>query len=246
MKKILVFISIIILVQAACATSAAPNTTQTAQSATDIAAAWTATPDFTGVINPQGADLYAGPAENYPVIGFVLDNVKIVGQAYNCTWFFVTVPANNLTGWLNATNVSYTVRCADIAASTIPPTPNPTATITRIPSATFTLIPTATRTKTPVPTSKPSGGGSSGGGGQASCPLQDSLTLGNRTGAYGYFTLVGPATINFELPPDQNSSIKVCEGCYDLYVSSSGCGGGGGYMGRICSGFNGWIECVGP
>lgn len=245
MKKVLVFLSLIALIQAACATSTQIGT-QTAQSATDIAASWTATPDFTGLIAPQGADLFAGPAENYPTIGYVLDNVTIIGQAYGCTWFFVNVPSSNLSGWLRADKITYSVRCADVAESTIPPTPIPTATITRIPSATFTLIPTATRTKTPVPTSKPSGGGGSSGGGQPSCPLQDSLTLGNRTGAYGYFTLIGPATINFELPPDQNSSIKVCEGCYDLYVSSSGCGGGGGYMGRICSGFNGWIQCVSP
>jgi hypothetical protein len=244
MKKILVFLSIIVLIQAACATSSQIGT-QTAQSATDIAASWTATPDFTGVIAPQGADLYAGPAENYPITGFVLDNVMIIGQAYGCTWFFVNSPANNLTGWVRADKVSYSVRCADVAASTIPPTPIPSATFTLLPSSTFTLVPTAT--KTLVPTKKASGGGGSGGGGDSvSCPLQDTLTLGNRTGAYGYFTLVGPATIHFELPPDENSSIKVCEGCYDLYVSSSGCGGGGGYMGRICSGFNGWIQCVGP
>jgi uncharacterized protein YraI len=235
MKKILVFLSLIILVQAACATSS-QTSTQTVQSATDIAAAWTATPDFTGVITPQGADLYAGPAENYPIIGFVLDNVKIIGQAYGCTWFFVNSPANNLTGWLRADKVTYSVRCADVPESTIP-----TATLTLFPSATYTLVPTATRTK--APTAKPAGGGG-GGGNKVTCPLQDSMTIGNRTGNYASFELIGPATIYFDLAPDVNTSVPVCEGCYELYIISGGCpGGGSGDMGQICGGFDGWIYC---
>jgi hypothetical protein len=243
MKRILVFLTLLILVQAACITSAGPNTTQTAQSATDIAASWTATPDYTGMITPQGADLYAGPAENYPVIGFVLDNVKIVGQAYGCTWFFVNVPANNLAGWIKADKISYSVACVDIAASTIPPTPVPTATFTLVPSSTFTLVPTATAINTLVPTRKPSSGGG-GGGNTNSCPPQDNMTIGNRTGGYTSFKLVGPGIFYVTLAPDVNTSVKVCEGSYEVYLDSPACGlPAGTDLGNIPSGFDGWIYC---
>jgi hypothetical protein len=69
------------------------------------------------------------------------------------------------------------------------------------------------------------------------------MTIGNRTGAWAPFTLIGPGTFYFDLAPDVNTSVPVCEGCYDLYVNSSTCGGGDDYVGRICGGFDGWVYC---
>ena len=188
MKKIYVFLSLVILVQIACGFSQTQTATQTALSNMLTAAAWTPTPDFTGKLFPGGADLYAGPGENYPKIGLVTDSVKIIGQGYGCSWFLVDLPTDNATGWLRADQITYTIRCADVPGAQIPPTIEPTSTFTLIPSATFTLIPTATFTL--VPTLK--------AGGflpiKNSCYLGSSMTIGNRTGAFADFKLVGPGT----------------------------------------------------
>ncbi|MGA2489534.1 MAG: trypsin-like peptidase domain-containing protein [Anaerolineales bacterium] len=106
--------------------------------------------------------------------------------------------------------------------------------ITSIPSsistATFTL----------VPTSKPGASLPS----QNKCSAESAMTLGNRTGATATFTLVGPGTFYVTLPPDVNTTVAVCEGCYDVYITGGGCGDTAGTkIGHICDGFNGWLQC---
>jgi hypothetical protein len=238
MKKILIFLAIIFLVQAACSLPTAQNAAQTALPDTAIPAASTAAPDFTAKLFPGAAELYAGPGENYPKGGVATGDVTITGQAYGCSWFNVVSSIGNKTGWLRADQITYTVACTDVPAAEIPPTPQPTATYTLSPSATFTLIPTATDTL--VPTSKP---------GVVlppsnSCNAASSMTIGNRTGAYADFKLVGPGIFYVSLAPDVNTQVSVCEGCYDVYIINGACGDASGSMVfRLCDGFNGWIYC---
>jgi hypothetical protein len=119
------------------------------------------------------------------------------------------------------------------------PTDKPTATETLLPTYTFTLEPTFTFTSTPttaapvnfLPT--------------PSCPLQSQILLGNRTGTTAVFTLIGPASFYFTVQPDVANILKVCEGCYDVYLNSTACGESSGeFVGRICDGFDGWFYCT--
>lgn len=238
MKKIIIFLTIIFLVQAACSLPTTQNATQKTLPDTPLPAALTPTVDFTAKLFPGAAELYAGPGENYPKGGVVTGIVTITGQAYGCSWFKVVLSIDNRTGWLRADQITYTVRCADVPAAEIPPTPQPTATYTLGPSATYTLIPTATDTL--VPTSKPGGVLPPSN----SCNATSSMTIGNRTGAYAEFKLVGPGTFYVSLAPDVNNLVAVCEGCYDVYIINGACGDSSGSMVfRLCDGFNGWIYC---
>ena len=230
MKKILICFSLLILVQAACAVFPVQNATQTT--------AWTPTPDLTGKLIPGGASLYAGPGEIYPKIGSVNDTVTIIGQVNVCAWFRVLSTTDNITGWLRADQITFTARCADVPEAQIPPTPQPTATFTLMPSATFTLIPTATFTL--VPTKKSSAPPPV----VNKCNIESAMTIGNRTGAYATFKLVGPGIFYVSLAPDVNTTVPVCEGCYDVYIINGACGDASGTMVfRLCDGFNGWITC---
>jgi hypothetical protein len=238
MKKIFVFLSLAILVQAACALSPIQTATQAALVDTVAAAAWTPTPDFTGKLFPGGAALYAGPGEDYPTLGLVTDAVKIIGQGYGCTWFLVDSPNQNKSGWLKADQLTYTVRCADVPGARIPPTLQPTDTLPLLPTQTFTLIPTATLKL--IPTLKASVPQSPSN----SCNAQSSMVIGNRTGSYADFKLVGPGTFYVSLAPDVNTTVAVCEGCYDVYILNGACGDSSGSMVfRLCDSFNGWIYC---
>jgi hypothetical protein len=191
---------------------------------------FTATPDFTFGTGQTGATLYAGPGEYYPEVTFVYGDVTIIGQAYACAWFKVISTVSSETGWASADQLSYKGKCSDVKIAEIPPTP--------VPLPTFTLIPTATNTL--VPTSKPGAQGPVSN----NCPAQSAMTIGNRTGAYADFKLVGPGTFYVSLPPDVNTSVPVCEGCYDVYILNGACGDSSGSMVfRLCDGFNGWIYC---
>jgi len=199
-------------------------------SATD--AAWTAVPtattaiDYTAHIGVNGAQLYDGPGENYDGRFLFTDKVTIIGQAYNCAWFKIISNADSsMVGWISADKIAYTVHCSDVQAADYPAPP--------LPTETDTLFPTAT--KKPANNIIPPA--------QNSCKPQSAMVIGNRTGATATFTLKGPGTFYVTLPPDKNTTFAVCEGCYDLYFTSSGCGGGGGYAGKICDGFNGWVYC---
>ncbi len=237
MKKIFAILSLAVLVQIACGSSSTLNATQTALSNIVTAASWTSTPNFTGKLFPNGANLYSGPGESYPQIGSVLGTVTITGQAYGCSWFQIVSPTNNGAGWIRANQIIYTVNCADVPGVQIP-TLQPTATLTLITSITFTLIPTETFTLikvakpvAPLPVVN-------------KCNVESAMTIGNRTGATATFTLVGPGTFYVTLPPDKNTLVPVCEGCYDIYITGGGCGDASGtHIGRICDGFNGWLQC---
>jgi hypothetical protein len=236
MKKIFVILSsAVLIILAGCSLLPLQNAVQPAP-------ANTAAPDFTGKLFPAGADLYAGPGENFPKAGQVTDTVQIVGQAYGCSWFFVISPAQSITGWLKAEQITYTVPCADVPGIQIPtvqPTDTlmPSATFTLEPSATFTLMPSPTFTKIP-----PSNAGAPLPP-KNKCNVDSAMTIGNRTGAYANFTLVGPGTFYVSLPPDENTSVPVCEGCYDVYITGACGDSGGGKAFSLCDGFNGWIYC---
>ena len=239
MKKVLIFFLIVFLVQAACTLTPTLNAAPATQAPSTVDDS-TPIPDFTAKIYPGAAELYTGPGESYPKGGVVTGDVTITGQAYGCTWFSVIVLNGNKTGWLRADNLVYTVKCADVPGAEIPVTPQPTATYTLRPSATFTLIPTATNTL--VPTSKPGGGVVPPPSNK--CNAASSMTIGNRTGAYAEFKLVGPGTFYISLAPDVNNLVSVCEGCYDVYIINGACGDASGSMVfRLCDGFNGWIYC---
>jgi hypothetical protein len=83
----------------------------------------TPTLNFTAKISGFGATLYEGPGGSYPIIGPVLADVKIIGQAYDCIWLKVLPSTNGKTGWLKASQVSFTVTCANIPAANIPAMP---------------------------------------------------------------------------------------------------------------------------
>ncbi len=112
----------------------------------------------------------------------------------------------------------------------IPPTPLPLPTFTLIRTATNTLVPTK-KAGIPGPVTN-------------SCPAQSAMTIGNRTGAYATFKLVGPGIFYVSLAPDVNTVVPVCEGCYDVYIINGACGDTSGtIVFRLCDGFNGWIYC---
>ena len=75
--------------------------------------ALTPTPDFTAKTSGRGATLLQGPGESYAAIGPVLADMKIVGQAYACSWLKV-VTSDGKSGWLKADQVTFTVTCSDI------------------------------------------------------------------------------------------------------------------------------------
>ena len=240
MKKLLILLAFLVLVLAACGSpSTTQNPTQDMLSYTATAALWTSTPDFTGKPFLGSADLYAGPGESYPIIGSATGSVKIIGQADGCSWFQVVSLTDNLTGWLRSNQVIYTVQCADVPGAQVPPSPQPTATSTFTPSATFTLIPTATFTLTPPPeTLTPVSS-------QNTCTVESAMTIGNDSGATTTFTLNGPDIYKVTLLPGWNTRVDVCKGCYNIYISSGGCGGtSGSYMGRYCDGAIVWLRCA--
>jgi serine/threonine protein kinase len=194
---------------------------------------FTSTPNFTAGTGLTGVNLFAGPGEFYPETSFAMGDVTVVGQAYGCGWYkVVSISDPSVNGWVRADKITYEGICADLKAVDIPPTPLPSATFTLIPTATFTLVP-KNNTNIPGPASN-------------SCPAQSAMTLGNRTGAYADFKLVGPGTFYVSLPPDVNTTFAVCEGCYDVYIlnGNNGCGyAEGEFMGHICDTFNGWLQC---
>jgi serine/threonine protein kinase len=195
--------------------------------------AFTSTPDYTAQTGPTGVNLFAGPGEFYPETSFALGDVTVIGQAYGCGWYKVVSTSDpTINGWVRADKITYSGYCSDVKAVDIPPTPLPSATFTLIPTATFTLVP-KNNTNIPGPASN-------------TCPAQSAMTLGNRTGAYADFKLVGPGTFYVSLPPDVNTTFAVCEGCYDVYIlnGNNGCGySEGEFMGHICDTFNGWLQC---
>lgn len=193
----------------------------------------TSAPNFRVKTGLTGISLLTGPGESYPEATFIYDDVTVIGQVDGCAWYKVVSVTNpSIYGWVSADKLNYPGNCSDVNLVDIPPTALPSATFTLIPSATFTL----------VPTSKPSSPGQPAN----TCKAQSAMTLGNRTGAYADFQLVGPGTFYVSLPPDVNTTFPVCEGCYDVYIlnGNNGCGyAEGEFMGRICDGFNGWLQC---
>jgi uncharacterized protein YraI len=85
--------------------------------------AQTPTPDFTAKINGRGATLIQGPGESYAAIGPVLADMKITGQAYDCSWLKVVTSTDGKSGWVNANQVTFTVACSDIPPAEIPAKP---------------------------------------------------------------------------------------------------------------------------
>jgi hypothetical protein len=231
MKKIIVIVCILVIAQLACEFSPSPSSTEVTKPERPAAI------DFSANILSGGTDIYAGPGLDYPMIGNISGEVIITGQGYGCTWFQVYSASTGLSGWLSADKIAYTVACADVPGVTIPATLAPSPTKTFTPTITLTLTPTFTLTST----SNTSGfGGSSDPG----CLVQSSMTIGNRTGDYATFILVGPGRFYISLAPDVSNLIPVCEGCYDVYVTSNACGASSGaFVFTLCDGFDGWIYC---
>jgi serine/threonine protein kinase len=209
------------------------NHTPTPSEISALPPASTSTPNFTVKTGLTGITLFTGPGEFYPEATFIYDDVKVIGQIDGCAWYkVVSVTDPSIYGWVSADKLNYQGNCSDVKLVDIPPTPLPSATFTLIPSATFTLAPT---NKPDIP-----------GQPTNNCKAQSAMTLGNRTGAYADFQLVGPGTFYVSLPPDVNTTFPVCEGCYDVYIlnGNNGCGySEGEFMGHICDGFNGWLQC---
>jgi hypothetical protein len=84
---------------------------------------FTHTLDFAAKISGFGGTLYEGPGENYPVIGPVLADVKIIAKVEGCAWLAVTTSTDSKSGWIKANQLTYSVACADIPPAQIPPTP---------------------------------------------------------------------------------------------------------------------------
>jgi serine/threonine protein kinase len=190
----------------------------------------TATPSFTVSSGYTGAMLYTGPGTYYPQVSFIYGDVTIIGQAYACSWYqVVSVDEPGVIGWAQANRLEYKGKCSDVRIVDIPATP--------LPLPTFTLIPTATKKPAANAPSNPPQSSNN-------CNAASSMTIGNRTGAYAEFKLVGPGTFYVSLAPDVNNLVKVCEGCYDVYIINGACGDSSGTMVfRLCDGFNGWIYC---
>jgi hypothetical protein len=195
---------------AASVTSAAATARIVAMTST--AAAWTKTPtptpDFNASISFMGANIYAGPGENYEIIDFTLSDMTILGQAYGCTWFKIVTGDGLTMGWVKADDLIYSVKCSDVDIVDIPPTPLPTATHTPHPTKTNTPRPQPINTLPPPPTPLPP------------CELS-SIEIQNDTGAAMSLILSGPYSYSFWLGTC-TTNISVCPGSYDY--TAYGCG----------------------
>jgi uncharacterized protein YraI len=229
MKRIFVFLSLLILVQAACSLTPSQDATRVAFMQTSIASGWTPTPDLTARLNSGRVNVYAGPGENYALVGSASDTLNITGQGLGCTWLAVASPAQSLTGWVKADQVSFTVSCANLPGAEIPPTPEPTATFTPLPTSTDTPEPTWT----PVPTKKPA---SVPAPNVVDCMVNSNIIIANHSGAPFTLYLSGPAKFTFYLGADDYSTVLVCSGSYDYTVTGSCNGTPASGSGRISDG----------
>jgi hypothetical protein len=235
MKKFLVLVILGVLVLSACGPTPEQKATQTALSYTSTAAAWTPTPDFTAKLGLVGADLFDGPGEVYPNVGFVMDAVTIIGKTSDCAWLWVVSPGNNDTGWIRASEAIFTVSCDTIPQAQIPPTPQPTATSTPVPTNT----PTKTATKTPAPTKKPSSGGAQ----QNTCMVNSNIIISNRSDSPITIYLTGPGKFVFTIGPGEASTVRVCSGSYNYTVYGTCNGASASGSGRISDGDQVYFQC---
>ncbi len=249
MKK---FVAILFLTLSILACNLGQSTslsaTQTALSSTVAAisdhatqAAWTATPssvptaDFTARIGATGADLFTGPNENYSKVANVSGDVTIVGQAYGCEWLKVVSNSNpSDIGWISAEEITYSVQCSDMVAADFPPLP---------PTATMTPLPTSTATETPYPTPTATKKPSSVVPPPVTCQVNSNIIIQNRSGSSFTLSLRGPGNFTFYLGADEYSTVNVCSGTYDYYVSGTCNGSPASGSGKISDGDQVYFVC---
>jgi hypothetical protein len=108
--------------------------TRTETPASTPTATPTSTPTGTSAPAPEAEvksetlNVRAGPGVNYDVVGKTRqgDKVAVIGQASDCAWLMVSVPAGK-EGWVSGggSYVTLNAPCASIPAAAIPPPPTP-------------------------------------------------------------------------------------------------------------------------
>jgi len=95
----------------------------------------TPTPLPKAVVVVDVLNLRAGPGTAYDIVGKVQqgDELKVMGQAYECRWLKVSTPEGS-EGWVSgkAEYVSLNLDCTEISSASLPPTPMPRPTPTAI------------------------------------------------------------------------------------------------------------------
>jgi hypothetical protein len=222
---------------ASTATSVAATAEALAQAATQ--AAWTPTPtstpaiDYTAHLGSAGANIFNGPGEEYSSILLTTDLVTIVGQAYQCAWFkIVSNTDSNMTGWVSAEKLVYTVQCSEVQEATYPPAPLPTSTDTPIPP-TNTPLPPPTKTSAPKAPSAPS----------VSCLVNSNIIIQNRSGSPFTIYLSGPGNFSFSIGNSESSTVKVCSGSYNYTIYGTCHGAAASGSGRISDGDQVYFAC---
>jgi hypothetical protein len=222
---------------ASTATSVASIAEALAQAATE--AAWTPTSTSTPAIDYSAkvivfmAELYAGPGETYSSALLTTDKVTIIGQAYQCAWFKVVSNVDsNMTGWISAKELNYTVQCSDVQEATYPPAPLPTSTDTPVPP-TNTPLPPPTATSAPKAPSAPS----------VSCLVNSNIIIQNRSGAPFTIYLSGPGSFAFSIGASDTSTVKVCSGSYNYTINGTCHGAPASGSGRISDGDQVYFYC---
>lgn len=116
----------------------------------------TPTPVITATVQADTLNVRTGPATTFERIGTAKrgERLIVIGQSNNCAWLQVKT-ANNLQGWVAATNqfVTLSSNCNALTAPSVAassaPTPTVSAPIT--PTATAVLLPTPTSVVPPTP-----------------------------------------------------------------------------------------------
>jgi hypothetical protein len=114
----------------------------------------TPTPVPDAVANAESVNLYAGPGENYDLVGPIPQGMfmDVTGRNESGDWLYIQA-ANGRIGWAPASQLEVNLTVSSVAQGEIPPTPTPIPTDT--PTVTPTPVHTPTPTVTPTPTFTP-------------------------------------------------------------------------------------------
>jgi uncharacterized protein YraI len=169
------------------------------------AATFTPTLDLSANLAIGGTGLFSGPGPGYDQTGFAFGEVTIIGQAYGCGWFEVVSNSTaSESGWVSADEITYTVKCADVKAVSIPATP--TSVPTDTPTPTDTALPPTATVRAGAPVAPP-----------VTCTINSNILIANHSGSNATLYLTGPGSFIFNLAPDANT-VHVCAGTYNYTV----------------------------
>jgi uncharacterized protein YgiM (DUF1202 family) len=115
-------------------------------------------PIITATVQADTLNVRTGPATTFERIGTAKrgERLIVIGQTNNCAWLQVKT-ANNLQGWVAATNqfVTLSSDCSALAAPAATSVITPVVSLQITPTATTALVPTATPVAAALPTPLP-------------------------------------------------------------------------------------------